>query len=114
MKFLLLTHLVLSVFGAVFLGLFMDWSTAFSFVAGAGLMLGNFAFHALVWPFFLPKKLFALSIGVIVFKFAILAWILNIVATGNTLQAGWFAVGICTVVVTAVITAFREAAQFHT
>lgn len=110
MKFLLTTQFILSLFLSLLLWLIFDRTVALSFAAGSFLMFGNLAVMSLVWPLILAKKQVALSTGVIVFKFAILTWILFIVATGNSIRAGWFAVGLSLVVVTAVITAFKTSA----
>lgn len=110
MRFLLKIHFALSLFFSLLLGLVFDLSVALSFAAGSFLMLGNLVVMSLVWPLILAKKQVALSTGVIVFKFAILTWIIFLVATGKTIQVGWFAVGLSLVVVSAVITAFKTAA----
>ncbi len=77
-------------------------------------MLGDLAVLAIIVPFIFAKKQFALSIGVIVFKFAILAWIMNeaVNAASNAVtqsqcSLGWFAVGIALINVSAIVTAVR-------
>jgi len=110
MRILLLTQFILSLFFTLLLWLIYDRTVGLSFAAGSFLMFGNLVVMSLVWPLILAKKQVALSTGVIVFKFAILTWILFIVATGNSIRTGWFAVGLSLVVVTAVITAFKTSA----
>ena len=107
MKPLLLIQIAFGVFGAVLLLLLTSQIVAVSYLAGAGLSLLNLIILVLSWPRILAKKQFALSIGVIVFKFAILGWIIYEVATVNWLRIGWFAVGLSTVVPTVVLTALR-------
>jgi hypothetical protein len=62
---------------------------------------------AWIWPIIFAKKGFALSVSVIVFKFAILAWIMNEVATGGLIHQGWFSIGLAQVVLTSVLTALK-------
>ena len=108
MRFLLCFHATLTVSAAALISHWNGETAAMSFAAGGGLIFFSFAFSALIWPLVLRKKLIALSVGVIVFKFAILAWILNVVATGSSIQTDWFAGGLALVVVSSLATAVRE------
>lgn len=111
MRFLLTLHLTLGICGAALLLIAAGRNESVSFACGAALSLANLAVLVGTWPLLLAKKLVALSIGVIVFKFAILAWILNEVATGKLIQLGWFASGLALIVVSVLVTAFRDARQ---
>ena len=108
MKFLLLAQFLLSLGGTALLWIGADAEAAISFAAGGGLMFGNLLVMVLFWPLILAKKLFALSVGVIVFKFAILAWIINEIAIGKAIQLGWFSVGMSLIVVSVLATAVRD------
>ena len=79
-------------------------------------MLINLCVHVVAWPRILVKKQVALSIGVIVFKFAILGWIIYEVVAGNLigvvfgnrfgprLDLGWFGAGLSIVVLSVLTT----------
>lgn len=107
MKFLPLVHIVIAGCGAVLAWLIGGSHASASFSVGAAVALFNLTLLVIVWPLILAKKLVALSIGVIVFKFAILAWIINEVATGNQFHLGWFAVGLGTLVPSVLATAAK-------
>lgn len=94
MIFLLIIHAILSLCGAAALHAVFGKIIAISFLAGAGLMFLNLVTLVVFWPLVLAKKLVALSIGVIVFKFAILAWILKEIVASKTLHLGFFAAGV--------------------
>ena len=114
MKTPLLIHSALALCAAGLITLFYDFSPALSFLLGASVILVNLAVLALVIPFIFAKKQFALSIGVIVFKFAILAWIMNEAVntasstlTKSQFSLGWFAVGLALINVSALATAVK-------
>lgn len=107
MIFLLLCHVVIGAFAALLAWFGMGGVAGLSVLVGGLTMLGNLIVLCLVWPLLLEKKLVALSIGVIVFKFAILIWIISLVATSSRLQPAWFGLGLATVVLSALATAVR-------
>jgi hypothetical protein len=115
MRFLLLIHLTLGVCGAALIFFLAGEPAAYSFAFGAAVAFMNLSVLVLTWPRLLAKKLVALSIGVIVFKFAILAWILYEVSTGNLNKLApkleWFVVGLALVVVSVVATAVQDSRQ---
>ena len=82
LRFMLWIHLAFSIVGAGFVAAAYDGSTGIWFLFGGLLMLFNLAVHVFAWPRLLAKKSIALSIGVIVFKFAILGWIIYEAANG--------------------------------
>ncbi len=107
MIFLLSSHAVFALLGAVLLHFTVGDLAMLSFLAGAGVAFANLAALCIAWPLILAKKLVALSIGVIVFKFAILGWIINIVVTGKYLSVGWFAVGLGLVIASVLATSVK-------
>jgi hypothetical protein len=115
MRFLLLFHLTLGICAAALTYFLSGQKEALSLSFGALVALMNLSVLVLTWPRLLAKKLVALSVGVIVFKFAILAWILYEVSTGNLNQLAprleWFVVGLSLVVVSVVATALHESRQ---
>jgi hypothetical protein len=114
MKFHLLIHTAITLCAAAVLVLIYGFSQAVSFLFGALVILVDVAVLAFVLPFIFAKKQFALSIGVIVFKFAILAWIMNeaVIAASSSVSKtqfslGWFAMGIALINVSALVTAAK-------
>ncbi len=108
MRGLLAIHALLAVCGAILVSLVVEPLSGISFATGAMVSFANLVVLVFVWPRIFAKKLVALSVGVIIFKFAILVWILNEVATGKQLQLGWFSTGLGLVILSAIATAIRE------
>lgn len=115
MMFLLLFHFVLSCLLGLTIYFFLGGLAAVSFAAGAGLGFLNLVLLSFAWGNILRQKMVALSVGVIVFKFAILAWIIYEVVTRELLAIGWFSVGLGVVLVTAMASAlqFARANPYH-
>lgn len=110
MKRLLLGfHLVAGLVFTVIVWLVFDKLSALSFAAGAGTSWLNLLGLSIAWPRILAKKQVALAISVIVFKFAILGWILFAVVQGNTLSVPWFSVGLGLVILSVVVVGLRTA-----
>ena len=107
MRFLLTTHALLGVFAAALTYFFAGPQAALSLGVGAVVMFANLIVLGVTWQNILAKKLVALSVGVIVFKFAILIWIIYIVATSERLYHGWFAGGLALIVVSSLATALK-------
>ena len=107
MSFLLYFQLALSVAGTVLIAILHGPNAAVSFAGGAGVTLFNFAVLVFGWPRMLAQKQVARAVLVIVFKFAILGWILYLVAHSQTISLGWFALGIATVIPSVLATAFK-------
>lgn len=105
MKFLIVFQLLVSVLGAAALAHLAGAPAAKAYGLGAGLMLLNLVGLVLSWPWILAKKLVALSVGVIVLKFAILGSIVYVAVIKHAVHLGWFAAGLATVVLTIVVTA---------
>lgn len=107
MRFFLAVHAGLACIAALVIYFLTGRRAAISFGTGAFIMWANVLIMALVWPRIFAKKLVALSIGVIVFKFAILIWIIYVVVTGDALLIEWFGVGLALVVVSSLVTAAK-------
>ncbi len=105
--FVVVFHLVATL--VLSAGAYILWGRleALSFASGAGLSFLNLAALSVTWSLILAKKLIALALGVIVFKFAILGWILYEVVRSKYLLIGWFALGMGLVVVSALIAGLR-------
>ena len=108
MTILLKIQVGFAVFGALLVAFFAGQPALWSFAGGAAVTLFNFAVLVYVWPVILAKKQVAPGIGVIIFKFAILGWILYLVAHSQTVRLGWFACGLATVLPSVLVTAFMS------
>ncbi len=106
MKFLVAFHFLLGAAGTVILAYGAGEVAAKGFALGAGVSWFNLLSLVLTWPWILAKKLVALSVGVIVLKFAILGSIVYVTVFSRAVDLGWFAAGLTTVVVSVVVTAF--------
>ena len=106
MNFALLgIHVLLGVLVGIPILMFFGPVAAVSWGAGAGVSLLNLIALNISWPLILAKKLVALAVGVIVFKFAILGWVMYLAVTSQRIEIGWFAGGLSSVVVSVVVTA---------
>lgn len=104
MKFLIWSHFVIGLVGYLLVASFRNSTDAASFAMGAGLSWFNLLSLVITWPRILAKKLVALSIGVIVLKFAILGSIVYAVVAWKAADIGWFSFGIGTVILSTVAT----------
>ena len=108
MTFLVYFQAALTVVGAVCVGALSGFAPAVSYLAGALVTLFNSAVLVFGWPRMLAQKQVARAVAVIVFKFAILGWILYLVVHSQTIQLGWFALGLATVIPSVLVTAFKH------
>lgn len=107
MKFLIYFELVLGVVGTSLAFFLVAPTAGISFAAGAAVTLFNFAVLVFGWPRILAKKQVAPATAAIVFKFAILGWILYLVAHSPAINLAWFAMGLATVIPSVIVTAFN-------
>lgn len=103
MKIFLLIQLVLAAVGGLVLLEVRDGSAAASYAIGSSMILVNVGILAFVWFFMIQKKLIALSLTIIVFKYAILGVIIYKLLSYSWLNEGWFCVGLGTLVITTLI-----------
>ena len=101
MKLMYIMQAVLLVVGSAVLFLFSNWRAASSYAVGTTLSLANVALLAVLWGRLLQKKLVALSLFIIVFKYAILGAILYQLLKTSWLSPAWFCVGLGTVMLAA-------------
>jgi hypothetical protein len=94
MNRILLFQIVIVVLGALLLWLFKAPQGIGSFVAGGALIAGNFLLLGSVLKFIFKKKLIALMVLVIVFKYAILGIIIYLLMKQSWLIPFWFAAGV--------------------
>ena len=100
MKRLLGLHLFIMTLG--FSGLYLGGLTqgAISFSVGSGVIFLDLAILGWCWRNILHKKLIALAILVIVLKYAFLVSVIDWALTDAGLSAGWFCVGLATILTT--------------
>lgn len=72
---------------------------ALSYIVGGFIVTGNFILLGLGWKMVFNKKLVALSVLIIVFKYAILGVIIYVVVKQNWLLPFWFAGGVASMMV---------------
>ena len=91
--------------GTLVLYAFNTAQNSFSYMWGGILILFNLIVLSAAWWIILNKKFIALSVTIIVFKYAVFGIILYVVlknAENAKISAGWFAVGVSTIIVTAI------------
>ncbi len=81
------------------------FAAAQSALFGAAISLLNLIFLVFTWPRMLAKKQVALGVSAIVFKFALLGWILYLVTQSQTTSGAWLSVGLATVIPSVLVTA---------
>jgi hypothetical protein len=79
-----------------------------AFMVGATLITLNLGLLAFAWKNILAKKLVALSVGVIVIKYAILGIIVFFVVNYEGWSVGWFAAGMGTLLISCVFHALSN------
>ncbi len=93
MRVLALSFAIVLILSAVALYVLHLEAKAPSFFAGAGLAVLNVAALYFSWKKILEKKNLVLSVGVIVFKYPLLGFILYEVVHLKQISLGWFMVG---------------------
>lgn len=110
MSFLLYFQMGLTAVGSALVLAFAGPWACVAFAFGACLTFGNLAVLVFGWPRLLAQKQVARAVVAVVLKFAILGWILYLVAH-STLPLGWFALGLATVIPSTLVTAFNLPAE---
>lgn len=113
MMFLVYFQLVLALFTTVAVYAYTgNMASGLSALGGAAVTLFNLYVLVFVWPKILNNKKVALAVATIVFKFAILGLILYIVTHTPSIQLGWFALGLATVLPSVLVTAYKMPSLF--
>ncbi len=107
MRFLLAFHTGISVVAMGTILLFGTKAQAVAFLVGTTIALVNILLLYFSWKRILQKKSVALSVGVIVIKYATLGFIIYQMATKNLFLLEWVCVGIGTLLVSALATAVK-------
>lgn len=99
MKLFFIIQIVVTLGGSLLLLEMAEQKGAASFACGSGLILLNVATLAFVWFQMIQKKLVAVSLTIIVFKYAILGVIIYKLLSFEWIQRGWFCVGLGSLVI---------------
>lgn len=94
MKIILIIQILIQSIGAALLLFNGPQHAALSFVAGGLIVTGNFILLGTGWKLVFRKKLIALSVLIIVFKYAILGVIIYHFVRQTWMQPFWFAAGV--------------------
>lgn len=108
MKFVLIIQLFTSLIGASALYLALTPQHAASFAAGGLVIALSFFLLGIGWKLIFEKKLIALAIGIIVFKYAILGIIIFKLTKLSWFNTLWFALGVASFVLSALGYALKE------
>lgn len=103
MKRVLIFQLLLTILGTLGVLAYGAQHEALSFAVGGLIVMGNFILLGLGWNMVFSKKLVALSVLIIVFKYAILGVIIYVVVKQNWLLPIWFAGGIASMAIASLI-----------
>ena len=100
-KLFIMIQFAVTLIGALILAEGRDVHSAASFAAGSGIVLANVISLAVAWSRMIQKKLIALSVSVIVFKYAILGIIIYNLLSLKWVDKMWLCVGLSSLVVSA-------------
>lgn len=109
MNFVLAFQMIISALGSILLGYFYAPQQAGSFAAGSLAIGLSFAMMAIGYALIFKKKMIALAIGIIVFKYAILGIIIFTLVKLSWFDPLWFSMGVASLVLSAIAYAMREA-----
>jgi hypothetical protein len=114
MTFMLVIHAALGLLGSAYVFSAYSQTAALSFLAGSVLSFINLVVLVYATPRILAKKQVAWAVAIIVFKFAILGWIMYEVVTGSFLHLGWFAAGLSLVILSVLAASFKASPKAET
>jgi len=103
MKRVLLFQILIVAIGSFLLWLFEHPQFVSSFAAGGALVTANFVLLGSTLNFIFKKKLIALMVLVIVFKYAILGIIIYLLVKQSWLIPLWFAAGVSSMMIGSLI-----------
>ena len=103
MKKVLTFQILIVVIGSLLLWAFGHQNLISSFASGGALVAGNFLVLGTLINFIFKKKLIALMVLVIVFKYAILGIIIYLLLKQTWLFPFWFAAGVSSMMIGSLI-----------
>ncbi|GIL17194.1 MAG: hypothetical protein BroJett040_09450 [Oligoflexia bacterium] len=105
MKTLLLFQALVVAAGTAALAYTTEYRSAQSFLYGGLLVLLNLSAHGLIWSWIVRKKLIALAVSLIVFKYAIFGVIIFLLVRSNQVDPLWFSLGVGSLLITGIFKA---------
>jgi hypothetical protein len=108
MKIILSAQVLVCILGSLFLQYFNASNHALSYFCGSGMLLLSIFLMGIGWGLIFQKKLIALAVSVIVFKYAILGIIIFTIVGLPWFNPLWFAIGVASFVMSAIIYAIAE------
>lgn len=111
MKKVLCLQALVTALGALLLAIFAASSQMVSFLVGSGLILLSFFLLGTGWALIFQKKLIALAVGIIVFKYAILGIIIFTIVKRPWFDPMWFAMGVASFVLSAIYYAVMKSRE---
>lgn len=108
MKIILITQACVTALGGLLLAYFAAPQQSFSFLAGGLTILSSFLLLGIGFGWIFQKKLIALSIGIIVFKYAILGIIIFTLVKLSWFNPLWFSLGVASFILSAIVYALTE------
>lgn len=109
MKKVLISQALISVLGSLLIAIFIAPHQGYSFLAGSLVIFISFLMLGVGFSLIFHKKLIALAIGIIVFKYAILGIIIFTIVKLPWFTPLWFAMGVASFVISAIYFAVSEA-----
>ncbi len=109
MKLITISHLVFALFLGILIHFWFSSNSSSSFYLGAGLIQLSYLALALSWSLIFHKKLIALAVILIIFKYAILGAILFQIVKLQWLDFLWFSLGIASFITAAFVYAISAA-----
>lgn len=103
MKRVLLFQILITLLGSLLLWAFSRPDLIASYAVGSALVAGNFLLLGTLINFIFKKKLIALMVLVIVFKYAILGIIIYLLVKQSWLVPLWFAAGVSSMMMGSVL-----------
>lgn len=109
MKKVLISQILISILGGLLLNILTASQQAYSFVVGSLVILISFVMFGVGYGLIFKKKLIALAIAIIVFKYAILGIIIFKIVKLPWFTPLWFAMGVASFILSAIVYAVSEA-----
>lgn len=108
MKLILILQAILCILGTAILLKYAAPRQAYSYFSGSALLFSSFLFYSIGWSLIFKKKLVALAIAIIVFKYAIFGIIIYTVVNQTWFAPLWFVAGVSTFIIPAISFAVCE------
>lgn len=109
MNFVLIIQVVATVLFGGLLYVFSASQHSYSFISGALTIFLSFFLLGIGWKLIFQKKLIALAVTIIVFKYAILGIIIFRLRDLSWFEPLWFALGVSSFILSALAFAIKEA-----